>query len=141
MRLLELFDQAYPFQWTRQDDDHWEAHFNMEDGSRVNLTLMSSDQEKYENDWWVEFNRGNMSKGKSETAIISGEGDAYKMFATVGAMLKSFVDQQKPDELFFTAEEDSRQKLYARLIPRLAKFLGMKLTSRVTSAYVLKKIK
>lgn len=139
MKLLELFDQHYKYRWTRAEPEWWTAEFKPDDGGLVNVSLMANERGLGEGIWEVEFNRGNMAKGKSETTNITGEGDAFKIFGTVSMILKEFVKSNKVEELFFSADEPSRHSLYTRMMPRLAALLGMKM---ITShgQFVLKRV-
>ena len=62
---------------------------------------------------------------------IIGAGEAFRVFATVAAILKDFIKAKKPEAFHFTADEKSRIKLYN------------KLTKKITSSspYELTKIK
>ncbi len=47
---------------------------------------------------------------------ITNTGGAQKVFATVIAIIQKFIAEKKPQSLYFSADEPSRQKLYQRLI-------------------------
>lgn len=70
------------------------------------------------NDWEVSFHR-------DDTMNLTGQGDAYRIFATVLFAIRKFVIDQNPDEISFSAfknkdETGSRQSLYTALAKRYA---------------------
>jgi hypothetical protein len=56
---------------------------------------------------------------------ITDSGDAFRVFATVGSILKDFIQKYKPNLLTFSAKGGSRIKLYDRLA-KLISSLGFK---------------
>ncbi len=122
MKLLELFDQAFPWKWNVQDEDFYQAEFVESKGIPIHVQFQVEDPH-----WEVDFTRDSGPADK--TLGITGEGDALKIFATVADVVKSFVRKVLPEELYFTADEPSRQKMYQRALPRLAKFIGMTIST------------
>jgi len=121
--VAESFDQPYPMSWEKGDFGDVDALAKLDDGT--NLHVMFNLADRSENDWGVEFYRGNSQS-------VTGQGDAQRVFATVLAAIGRFIKKQKPDRLFFTAvkEEDptgSRAKLYDRLVQKYATGLGYEL--------------
>lgn len=59
---------------------------------------------------------------------ITGTGNQVKIFSTVVAMFKDFVEKKNPDEIQFTAEKqgsrETRTSLYERMLKRFAKEQG-----------------
>jgi hypothetical protein len=114
--VAEGFDQPYPLKWEKSDYGDMDALAKLPDGSPLSIMFNLADMS--ENDWGVEFYRNNSQS-------VTGEGDAYRVFATVLNAISQFIKKKKPDTLFFTAvkEEDptgSRAKLYDRLVQKYA---------------------
>jgi len=59
-----------------------------------------------------------------ESFAITGGGNANVIFATVIQACKDFVEMYKPDRLFFTADEQSRARMYDTITKRVAKQVG-----------------
>jgi hypothetical protein len=49
----------------------------------------------------------------------TGEGNAFAIFATVTAVVKDFLIRRKPSFIWFVADEDTRARLYNKLIQKL----------------------
>jgi pyrimidine deaminase RibD-like protein len=119
----EGFDQPYPLKWEKSEYGDIDALAKLSDGSPLSIMFNLADMS--ENDWGVEFYRNN-------SQLVTGEGDAQRVFATVLTAIGKFIKKKKPDTLFFSAvkEEDptgSRTKLYDRLVQRYATGLGYNL--------------
>lgn len=73
--------------------------------------------------WSLEFFVG-------DSQDVTGEGDAYKIFATVIESIKKFIAIFKPTEIYFSAYKkdanNSRADLYLRLIKTFAKSIGFR---------------
>jgi len=74
--------------------------------------------------WQIFF---GIEKGKKIDMNISGTGNQNKVFAAVLKCLKIFLNKVKPDTIFFTAKEPSRQKLYDRMSKVLTKMFPYKI--------------
>jgi len=59
-----------------------------------------------------------------ESFAITGGGNANVILATAIQACKDFVEEYKPDRLFFTAEEQSRSRGYDTISKRVAKQVG-----------------
>jgi FMN phosphatase YigB (HAD superfamily) len=59
-----------------------------------------------------------------ESFAITGGGNTSVIFATVIQACKDFVEMYKPDRLFFTADEQSRARMYDTITKRVAKQVG-----------------
>ena len=55
---------------------------------------------------------------------ITGSGNQFQVFATIGSIFKDAVKRAKPDVILFKAEEASRVRLYNALLPKMAKSIG-----------------
>jgi hypothetical protein len=94
------------------------------------------------NDWEVSFHR-------DDTMNLTGQGDAYRIFATVLFAIRKFVIDQNPDEISFSAfknkdETGSRQSLYTALAKRYATSLGYTFSTKEDAYhqhYIFRKIR
>jgi gamma-glutamylcyclotransferase (GGCT)/AIG2-like uncharacterized protein YtfP/GNAT superfamily N-acetyltransferase len=121
--IWEAFDKPYPMKWEKGEFGDIDALAKLPDGTPLSIMFNLADMS--ENDWGVEFYRNN-------SQLVTREGDAQRVFATVLTAIGQFIKKKKPDTLFFTAvkEEDptgSRTKLYDRLVQRYATQLGYNL--------------
>ncbi len=66
----------------------------------------------------AEFYKTN-DKGMPWMYKPTGDGNAFVIFATVGAILREFLAKRKPLYVWFTADEPSRVRLYDALIRRM----------------------
>jgi hypothetical protein len=126
--LNEVFDQPYPWTWTASGKNRgfWTAEFGDVD---VLIEL------KREGSWDMTFDRnGSMS--------VTGEGDQFKIFATVIDIAKDFVRQMQPERFSFYAHKDpdettsSRPKLYSAMIKRFAGSLGYDSREKTSNDFV-----
>ena len=116
-QLNEVFDQPYPWTWTSSGKNRsiWIAEFNDVD--------VLFDFQKSLGVW-------NMSFDKNNVMTATGEGDQFKIFATVIDIAKDFVRQMQPEKFSFYAQKDpdettsSRPKLYSAMVKRFASGLG-----------------
>jgi hypothetical protein len=116
-RLNEVFNQPYPWTWTSSGKNRsiWIAEFNDVD--------VMFDFQKSLGVWNMSFDRNNVM-------TATGEGDQFKIFATVIDIAKDFVRQMQPEKFSFYAQKDpdettsSRPKLYSAMVKRFASVLG-----------------
>jgi len=116
-QLNEVFDQPYPWTWTSSGKNRsiWIAEFNDVD--------VMFDFQKSLGVWNMSFDRNNVM-------TATGEGDQFKIFATVIDIAKDFVRQMQPEKFSFYAQKDpdettsSRPKLYSAMVKRFASVLG-----------------
>lgn len=94
MKLFELFDTKYNWHWRKKDYDMLMAEFTTDSGDKVLTTI-----ENIEGFWEVVFNRGGSTR-------TTGEGDAYKVFATVGDILSEFLEEYKPTSFSFRGDKE-----------------------------------
>ena len=73
----------------------------------------------------------NFTKGGS--IKLTGEGDAFRIMATVLSAIEDYVKKKNVRILTFTAKEKSRRKLYSRLAKMAAKKFGFKVAKNNTS--------
>ena len=127
--LFETFDKPYPLNWSEPDDEvtasmPWlggdkRAFAKLPDGTPLLIMFNHEGDEEYQ----VEFHRSNSQD-------VTGEGDAYKIFATVLYAIQKFIKERSPEMIFFsgmkgnTGTNPSRTKLYTRMVQKFARQLG-----------------
>jgi hypothetical protein len=124
-QMYESFDSSYPIEWEYSEYGDVDAFAKLADGTY--LSIMFNREDNDDDEWVVEFHRNHSQE-------VSGEGDAQKIFATVLAAIKQFIQQKQPHRIIFSASKDnwakqqqnseSRAKLYTRLIKRYANVWG-----------------
>ena len=120
--VTEAFDQPYDIRWSKGDHGDYDAYAELDDGTGLEIAFL----DQQHNSWMVDFFRDNSTE-------ITGEGDAYRVFATVLTAIREFIVKQKPDKLNFSAEKQddprgSRASLYDRMIQRYISGTGYNLT-------------
>lgn len=122
--VTEAFDQPYNIRWSKGDHGDYDAYAELDDGTGLEIAFL----DQQHNSWMVDFFRDNSTE-------ITGEGDAYRVFATVLTAIREFIVKQKPDKLNFSAEKQddprgSRASLYDRMIQRYISGTGYALTKQ-----------
>lgn len=107
----ELFNKPYDTQ-TKDDEnypDDWHYEFTTDDGSKYVVTIF--DPYDYPMIAFAQLKDGEYVDDTTNT------GDAFKIFATVGEIIKKFVDDMEPDQFSFAGvvDDPSRLKLYDRI--------------------------
>ncbi len=127
MILDEVFQQAYPWKWTQNSKDFVEAHFELDGGGEVILDI---EHFKSSATWDLEFSRkGEGDVGDADkygSGHTTGQGDAFRIFATVKEIIQAFVKEHNPNRIVFAGHESNRQKLYSRMLPKIAALVNMK---------------
>ena len=136
--ITELFNST-GVEWDTQDDDIASAYFTASNGIDYRIDILaphvgpdelspydffSADlpDEIYERARFVEFEQVDAnSTGKQG---IEGTGAAAEIFGTVINALLQYIKKSKPSMLYFQAVESNRQRLYARIMSRLAATLS-----------------
>jgi hypothetical protein len=131
--IVESFNQPYPLTWEQGEYESYDALARLDDGSNlsINFNLESGGPEGMDDEWHVEFWRNN-------SLAVTGEGDAYRIFATVMAAIQEFIKQEHPDRIAFSASKEvepgqnshSRSSLYTRLVQRYAQSWGYRVQSQ-----------
>ena len=111
--LTELFTQPYPYQF--DSTGNW-AEFKAADGSDVEVRF-----NKF-NDYRVI----NISFDRNGRYSLTGDGDSFKIMATVVKIVGEWIQSKNPPIIMFTADldEPSRVQLYARLTQKLIQQFG-----------------
>lgn len=114
MRINELFNKSYSYQWTTKGQSPV-ASFKTSGGDAVTVyfEMMSFKPVTY-----------NISFERNDRVDVSNEGDAFAILSTVMKVIKEFVASKSPDELVFHAQhgedELSRANLYGRMLKKFA---------------------
>lgn len=133
MKLNEVFQKSYPWEWSHTIDhgDEYQAKFTPEDGQTITADFGAYEGGR-DKKWSFEFYRETggtyptiSGDAKHVTGKISGQGDAFRIFATLKEIFAEFVNIEDPFTIDFTATEPTRQALYSKLLPKLARELGM----------------
>jgi len=119
--LTEAFDKPYPYEWNKDDFGDYHALAFLDDGSPLELSFGHEGDDL----WHVTFDRNFKFD-------VTGEGDQQRVFATVLAGVKDFVQQRHPQKIIFSATKSvkpgqkitSRAGLYNSLVNRYAAALG-----------------
>lgn len=129
--IIELFDPklAIDLEWAEGDDyiaargyvtvtnpDGFGGEYGNEEEVELEVEFLEyphPQRKEYE----VQFKVGG-------SYAITGGGNAKVIFASVIQACKDFVEIYKPDRLFFTADEESRARMYDTLTKRVAKQVG-----------------
>ena len=136
-QVAEAFDQPYKIlRWEKGDYGDVDAIARLDDGTFLSIMFNKGfKQETKEEAWSVEFFRNNSQE-------VTGEGDEFRVFATVLSAIQTFVSDRvpgakgkyKPNKIYFSAskkvepgqKEHSRAGLYDSLVQRHAKALGFR---------------
>lgn len=122
--ITEAFDAPYPFTWDQSQEADYgdqDAIAKLPDGSPLHVMFSYNESDDFTT---LEFYRNNSQD-------VSGEGDAYRIFATVMAAVQQYVKKIKPSAVVFSAVKDtssdqgaSRIKLYNRMVKKYASQMG-----------------
>jgi len=129
----ELFDNGVvSWNWGSKTKTEAEAHFKI---GELEYTFyayapMIGSASKPRTAWEIEFRISNPFYNGDSRFGIEKTGNSTAVMSTVVAITKSFLEQYNSsiDKLIFSAEEDSRKKLYARMIRRLLPTWGYEQT-------------
>jgi len=116
----EALDNPYPYTWVQKSIGWIDSYFGTDDGSIVLVNFFKPAPEY--DAWGIGFERDNNFN-------ITGQGDAHRIFTTVIDIMFEFVDQHSPEYILFSSKEQSRTKLYNRLISKLCHQKGYTLLS------------
>ena len=144
--IVEAFDQPYPMTWEKSDaDDSMDALVRLPDGTNLSIMFNQEYGDEGEEVIQVEFYRNNSQE-------VTGEGDQQRVFATVLAAIRQFVEMEDPESIRFSAAKDvepgqkssSRSNLYSSLVRRYANSMGYSAEENDfghNTVYVLDKIR
>lgn len=115
MRITELFQPGKSWDWEFRGSEEAVATFSVKG---VNYTFHAYGTDGV---WEVEFHLRGGGGSHGEKFGISGTGNSAEVFGTVVDIMREFLNQYKDliSSLRFSAKEDSRQSLYAKMAQRL----------------------
>lgn len=61
---------------------------------------------------------------KKSQVGITGTGNQFKVFSLVCSSIKKYIDQNNPDYITFTADEENRQSLYGTMLKWAMKYIS-----------------
>ena len=123
--ITESLNNPYPHRWDKKDVDHWVAKADMPAGLALIMFELIGFKDSELKTWGIDFAiNGRMGK--------SGEGDEFRIFATVVTVIKDWVskmDLSNVETIRFAADKDadvgtSRSTLYKRFAKQMANQLG-----------------
>ena len=115
-KVSEAFDNPYPIKWlSLRPDSSSSAKAKLDDGSELEIHFADDDAGYYD----IEFLRSGSMK-------VSGEGDEFRVFATVQAAILEWwkqADKKYVRAISFSADkgDNNRSKLYKRFAEMWAK--------------------
>lgn len=124
--LRELFDNPVDYEITLQRKDQFEAMFEIEDLTYEFLALYTRD---HTSDrlmrWEISFEIINEEEYE-QIFTMTGTGNQFLVFSTVGKLLYEFIDRYNPEEFEFSSVkgEENRSRLYDIFAKRFAKETG-----------------
>lgn len=124
MRLFELANNPYPFVISKSNGEYLEHSFKTEAGTKYLVGLSTIGREGEQR---IEIDFSVLQSSGHTTSLQTNTGDAYRVFATVKAVLDSYFHSSQrfnPEgieyiEMRADTDEPSRIKLYNRMMPKL----------------------
>lgn len=96
IQITEAFTNPYPYHWTEKETFRWLGCFTTSDYQEVTVRCDDFDQT---GTWEVVFKRDG-------SLTITEEGDQFRIFATVIAMIRNFIETIHPERIEFTARKN-----------------------------------
>lgn len=121
--LTELFQPGKDWEWNFRGSEEAVANFKIGEIPYLFIAYagVSPTTGQPSTIWEVEFKQ-NVPKSTRTTKFgLTKTGNAANVMSTVADIMRSFLENYKDKitTLIFSAEEDSRQALYARMVKRL----------------------
>ena len=120
--LDEVADQPYRYMLTKKLPDARQYMFQTDSGTKfqVFFSLLDSGTEKI-----ADVGFADQTDKDNPTIGVTGKGDAFRVFATVGAIVKEYVNSVKPDFLSFNGktQDPGRIKLYDMIAKNITRYL------------------
>ena len=113
----EMIDEVANMPYKFKELDHNTFVFKTDDNNAIQVTIDS--QPNYTDISFFDQTKGNLS------IAATGKGDAFRIFATIGAIVKKFTDKYKPKTIEFNGktQEASRIKLYDMISRNIGKYI------------------
>ena len=120
--VTELFQPGKDWKWSFQGSEEAVAVFHVGEVPYM-FHAYGSDGE-----WEAEFKQHGSKLNRSQKFGLTGTGNSAEVMSTVVDIMRSFLEKYKDkiQVLTFSAKEDSRQGLYARMVKRLLPNWAMK---------------
>jgi hypothetical protein len=130
IKIVESLNQPAPWEWTDMSSlDTFQGQANINEYADLFVTIEDTGGDE----WEISFTRQS-PHSLMHTSVATGQGDEFKVFATVVAMIKDWwekitSDGYRPDQIKFTASKQagdspSRSKLYTRFAQKFANQIG-----------------
>jgi len=118
----EVADQPYRYMLTKKLPDARQYMFQTDSGTKfqVFFSLLDSGDEKI-----ADVGFADQTDKDNPTIGVTGKGDAFRVFSTVGAIVKEYVNSVKPDFLSFNGktQDPGRIKLYDMIAKNITRYL------------------
>lgn len=114
-KLDELFQSGKKWQWEFNGSEEAIATFHVGEVPYLFHAYGADGQ------WEVEFKRDGKKLDRTQKFGLTGTGNSAEVMSTVVDIMRAFLDKYKGkiEVLIFSAKEDSRQGLYAKMVKRL----------------------
>lgn len=113
--ITELFQPGKKWQWEFNGSEEAIATFHVGEVPYLFHAYGADGQ------WEVEFKRDGKKLDRTQKFGLTGTGNSAEVMSTVVDIMRAFLDKYKDkiEVLIFSAKEDSRQGLYAKMVKRL----------------------
>lgn len=117
MKINELFQPGKNFEWEFRGSEEAHAKFNV---GEIPYTFVAYSNGPGSQDWEVEFKVAGKGRRTNKFGL-TGTGNAANVMSAVVDIMRDFLAMYKGNvqSLSFSADEQSRQGLYARMVKRL----------------------
>jgi len=120
--LTEVADQPYRYMLTKKLPNARQYVFQTDSDTKfqVFFSLLDSGTEKV-----ADVGFADQTDKDNPTIGVTGKGDAFRVFSTVGAIVKEYVNSVKPDFLSFNGktQDPGRIKLYDMIAKNITRYL------------------
>ena len=117
-KIDELFTPGKDYKWSFNGSEEAVAVFHI---GEVPYQFYAYSYPEDNGMWEVEFKNAERGRGRTAKFGLTGTGNSAEVMSTVTDIMREFLQryQGKVTGLTFTADEQSRQSLYARMAKRL----------------------
>lgn len=145
--ITESLDKPYPINMLRLDDGDWYGDAMLDDGGRLEITIekkLRQQRIRYkDNDGRTKFKKiepkYELQFVRNGTDEVTGDGNSFRIFATIKSAVEQFVTQEKFSVFSFAAKTDDgtgRINLYRRFAKMLARKLRFRLVEQKVDDYI-----
>lgn len=116
--LTELFKPGKKWQWSFTGSEEAVAVFHVGD---IPYQFIAYTWPGADGAWEVEFKNANRKLSRSVKFGLTGTGNSAEVMSTIADIMREFIQKYKEvvTSIVFSAEEESRKSLYARMAKRL----------------------